>query len=247
MAENENKDRYSETVLTPVGRMSFPNVKDPKPYQGKGDPKYSVELLFEPEDLKRCKAVNPETNQFEDVDLTKVCSRVFKKNFPNVKVADQFNTKDEYGQVENWVIKNGNATSKRKRAEKKKGAENYEGKIHFQAKTNQEYPPRLFVLNKDRTKTELHRGIDADEAKIKALFVGGNYAYAEINVKAYGTPQGRFVTFYLGSLVFVKTGERFGGQSLVDRYDGEDLTGAAAEEYNPTDGAAPADDDDVPY
>lgn len=243
----ENQERYSEIVLTAVGRMSFPNVKDPKPFQGKGDPKFSVEMLFEPEDLKRFKAANKETGQIEEVDLTKVCGRVFSKNFPNVKIKDQFNTKDQHGQVENWVIKNGNATAKRKKAEGKKGAENYEGKIHFQAKTNQEYPPRLYVLNKDRTKTELVRGIDADEAKMKALFVGGNYAYAEISVKAYETPQGRFVTFYLGSLVFVKTGERFGGQSLVDRYEGDDLTGAAAEDHDPTAGSEDGDDDSIPY
>jgi len=224
----------SRILITPVYRMSFPNLSQPRSFQDKADGKksYNVEMIFEAADLQAFKLWNDETGNFEEVDVRQIAAQVAKEQWPGI------NVKSEFQPGRNWPIHDGDTRAAEQERKGKKG-DHYKGMKVIRAGTDESIPPRLYTVENKR-RVELVRGDDADKAKIESLFVGGNYALSEVTVKATETPQGRFIKFYLGGTKFVRQGEKLGSPSMMDRFDG--ITGGSSE-HDPTDGL----DDDIPF
>lgn len=229
----------SRILITPEFRMSYPNLINPKQFQNKGEPTYSMEMIFEPEDLAKFKLLDESPadpqNPFIDVDVQQMALAVIKGKWG----ADSYN-KDEW--VKNWPIKSGDALAERRRSNGKKALDAYLGKRVIRCKASADYPPRLYYQENGERK-EIVRGSDTAMNKGKQIFVGGFYAFAELTVKALDTAQGKFVTFYVNSVKLTREGERFGGPSMMDRYDQSGVSGGQTA-HDPTTGMT---DDDIPF
>lgn len=218
MSEKPN----SLLLRTPVFRMSYPNLVHPRAFSGrdggkKGDPMYSLEMLYDKVDLEKFQVRRE--GEWEDIKLANAMAEVAKAEWP--EYADQAVLIEAIkGRKLGWPLQNGDKKAADKEANKKKG-EAYVGKWVVPAKTSEEFAPQLFVIDAGKHR-ELERSTDSDMAKAKSLFVAGYYARANLNVKSQETPQGRFVTFYVNAVLFFKQGERIGGMSGEDRWGGVD-------------------------
>jgi hypothetical protein len=226
----------TRVLITPVFRMSYPNLLKARPFMrnGKpaGEPKFSVGGIFDPEDMGKFKTFDEGTGKFIDVSLPVVLVELAKAKWPGINVKEAVAAKEL-----DWPIKNGDQLAQKAEA-KKKSADHFVGKSIIQLSSSGEYPPNLYMRENGKRK-QLARGLDADEKRAASLFVAGSYAYAEVNIKPQETPQGRFITFYLNSVSFSKPGERIGGQSMMDRFDGVE---GGASDHDPTGGM----DDEIP-
>lgn len=231
----------SIVLITPQFRMSYPNLAKPRAFEqngkAQGDPKFSTEMLIPTEDMGTFKRWNETNDSFEDVDLARVCADAAKAEWPELNLKEAV----LHGGL-GWPITAGDkiADEKVSGGKKEDSVEAYRGMKVIRAKSNEDMPPRLYCYE-DKKKRQLVRGMDADMEKAANLFKGGSYAYAEITVKALKTPQGKFVTFYLNGVVFVKQGELLGSPSMMDRYDAG-VTGGESD-YDPTGGL----DDEIPF
>lgn len=229
----------SRILITPVFRLSYPNLVEPRAYQEngkpKGDPKFSLEALIEPDDLENFKIHDETTDGLVPADIRKIAVQVAKETW-----GSDFNVKAEF--AGKWPIKKGDDEADKKEAKGKDG-DPYRGKYVINAKANEEFPPRLYY-RADGKRKQIARGMDSDEARAKQLFAAGNYCVAEVTCKAGESPQGKYITFYVNSVLYVKEGERIGGNSLMDRFDG--IEGGISD-YDPTEGMAEETlDDEIP-
>lgn len=233
------KAKNNRTLLTPMFRMSFPQLIEAKPYikNGKpqGDPKYSVTMIFDPADLTKFKAQDPnDPNKLIDVDANLVVAELARAEWEGIKLKDR--TVDG-GMADSWPITSGDVYAAKQEAKGKPGKA-YVGKKLITAKTGVEYPPTLRVVQNGKV-VSLNRAFDKDMTLAKSVFTGGYYAMAEVTLSPSEVDGERYVPFYLNGIRFVKEGERFGGQSLMDRFGGTE-GGATAED--PTKGM----DDEIP-
>ena len=220
-------------ALTPEFRMSFPNLIQPRAFQDKGDQKnYRVEMLFEPEDLKKFRVENAQKQGLEEADINQILLNFAKDQFPGVNVKQDFQN--------TWPVRDGSNVAESKEADGKRGGDVYRGKKFIRATSGVDFPPNLMVVE-DGKKVTLNRGFDGDMEKAANLFVGGHYAFAEVVIKAVEVNGIKYMPFYLNSICFTKIGEKFGGQSLMARYD--DVSGGSAD-VDPTAGS---DDDEIPF
>lgn len=232
-------ERVMRVLLTPVFRMSFPQLVTAAQYRGpnnvpQGEFYFNTEMLFEAADLEKFQVINPETGEFEFVDVRVVASQLAKKKWDGIVVKEAVADKSLH-----WPIHNGDQHADKKEAAGK-SAEYYRDKRFLRTKALKKFAPSLKYLN-GKEKVDLNRGMDSDMDKAEALFVGGNYAFAEVSLVANETAQGRYLTFYINSVCFVKPGERFGGGgSLMNRYDG--IEGGVTD-HDPTAGM----DEEIPY
>jgi len=225
-------DKEPVILITSEFRMSYPeSLIKPQQYKGKGPYRYSVEMLFEPDALTRFKRPNPDTGEFEDVDVRSICAEVAKQQWPGINVKEA---------VENnelrWPIIKGDKKAE-KREQNNKRSDYYKGMEIITAKTGEEFPPRLYYVEGGKVK-QITRGMDSEEAKAKQMFAGGNYGYAEVNIKAMEVDEKKHVTFYVNSVRYTREGERIGGMSMMDRFEG--VQGGVSD-HDPTEG-----DDDIP-
>lgn len=227
-------------LITPEFRMSYPKLIvaeqyiDQKTKKPKGDPKHSLQMIFPNDDLDKFKVFNEDAGEFEDVDIRKVCVQVAKEEWPDIDVKEAC----KHGGMK-WPIKNGDTLAAELEARKKTG-DHYKGCSVITPTASQEFAPSLYV-NEGGKRKQLVRGIDADERKGKQLFdTGGNYAYGEVTVKAYEVDEKKFIKFYINAVVFLRAGERLGGTSLMDRFEG---TMGGESEVDPTEGL----DDEIPF
>lgn len=222
----------SKILITPEFRMSYPNLVTPRAFKGKsGEPVYNVEMLFPAEQLEEFKLFDEKAQEFITVDVRQVASAVAKEEWAGIDV------KAEFQVGKNWPILTGDDLADKKDAAGKSG-DAYRGMKVIRAKASNEYPPRLYC-SEDGQRKQLVRGLETDENRAKQLFVGGHYAFAEVTCKAQETPQGKFITFYINSVRFLREGERLGSPSLMDRFDGVQ---GGQEDYDPTAGM----DDEIP-
>lgn len=229
----------SRILITPPFRLSYPNLVEPRAFQQngkpKGDPKFSFEMLIEPDNLENFKLHDETTDTFVPVDIRKICVQVCKETW-----GSDFDVKTEF--ADKWPVKKGDVEADKKEAKGKDG-DVYRGLYVINAKANEEFPPRLYY-KADGKRKQIARGLDTDEARAKQLFAAGNYCFAEVTVKALETPQGKFIAFYVNSVMYLKEGERIGGNSLMDRFDG--IEGGISD-YDPTEGMAEETlDDEIP-
>jgi hypothetical protein len=224
----------SRILITPEFRMSYPNLITPKQFQNKGEPTYSMEMIFEPEDLGRFKLLDDPSGKFVDVDVQQMCLAVIKGKWGEIDVKSEF--------ARSWPVKSGDTLAENRKSKGKKALDAYLGKKVIRCKASANYPPRLY-FQEDGERKEIVRGSDTSTTKGKQLFVGGFYAFAELTVKALDTAQGKFVTFYVNSVKLTREGERFGGPSMMDRFDQSGVSGGQTA-HDPTAGMT---DDDIPF
>lgn len=241
MAKSKN------TVLfrTPPFRMSYATLLKPRAFMengvAKGDPTYSVEMLFDPADLDMFElkendewVVKPILNR-----LVAMCKAEWGEDF-DIKAAC------EHGGMK-WPVSDGTAKSKLGK-EKGKKWDAYDGKKIIRTKANENYPPQLFHGHGGEIK-ELRRDIEADLAKAGQLFVSGYYAKANGNIVPLQVDGKKYLTFYINAVMFYKEGERIGGMSGEDRFGGID---GGQQDYDPTGGGDAGAgggnvDDEIPF
>ena len=188
-------------------------------------------MIFALEDLDNFNKFNEDLEVFESVNIKDTCVELAKAEWPDIDIKSEFTAK-------NWPIKDGDALAKKREAKKKNG-DHYKGLKVIRGKASKEYPPRLYYTEEGKSKL-VARGLESDENKAKSLFTGGNYAYAEVTVKPNELNDDKYITFYLNSVKFVKTGERLGGQSMLDRFEG--IMGGVSD-HDPTAGM----DDEIDF
>lgn len=224
------KKFVSQLLLTPEFRMSWPALLKAVPFQNKpNSEEFSVLGIFDPDNLAFFRDENK-----QDRDIRRVMADLAQEEWPDIKnVNEEVKARKLY-----WPVVDGDQKAAELEARSKNG-DVYKGKRLMRLKAKAERPPELRFVVDGRYKV-LDRMDDADVSKINSLFVAGNYAFAEINVRPTQTPQGRYMTLYLNKICFLRTGERIGGgPSLMDE---DDVRGGTSD-YDPTQGMS----DDIPF
>lgn len=229
------------SLITPEFRLSFVNLVVPKPYmengKPRGEPYFSLEMLFDPEDMKSFKRWDEDAQALVDVDVTRICVEAAKIAWPGINVQEEFKV------GKNWPIHDGDTHADQKEAAGKKNVDHYRGIKMIKAKTSQEIPPRLYIMENGK-RTQLAQTIEVDANRAKQLFAGGNYAYAELSCAGVVSGNNKYITFYVNSVVFTREGDRLGGSSLMDRFEGYK---SQTTDYDPTDGMDGDLDDEIPF
>lgn len=238
-------------LLTPIFRMSFPALIAAKEFIDKGRPtgkwSYQVEAIFDETDLGNFKILD-DAGTPKNVTIADELSRLAKtawQDLPPYLYPDQPESqanpkvdpivaliKRQNGK--GWPLKKGEAIKAALELRGKKG-DQYAGKRIMSLKSNKTEKARPPILSVATGKTfrVLERSSEADMSIAQNLFVGGNYAFAAISIVADIVSGTRFLTPYLNSIRFVKDGPKFGGQSIMDRFDG--IQGGTSD-YDPTEG-----------
>lgn len=232
----------SRILLTPTFRLYYPSLLEPRSYQKKGQakgaPKYSLSMIFEPDALKKFKIADDD-GELVDVNIRDVLKELAVEGWPDI---DDIPAAIKHGGIK-WPIRKGEIVAKKKDGTTKH-AEHLDGNFVINAASSEQYPPSLKAYVEDK-QINLTRGLTADDTKIKNLFAGGNYAFAEVNVKPTEVDENKFLTFYLNAICFTKPGERIGGGgSLMDKYQG---THGGEADVDPTEGADDYNTDDIPF
>lgn len=238
----------SRILITSPFRMVFPKLLQAEAYKGKkgsnqkpGDPKFTMEGLFQTADLQKFHQYDEATNAFKEVDVSRILVEMAKEAWgENFSVKEAVASKDL-----RWPIKTGAQIIKKRLEDGKKPEQlaHYEGAtsvINFSA--SEEYPPTL-RYPKDKAWVAIRRGLSEDEGKGKALFglpAQGHYARAEVKIRTWVQNDIKYLTFYMNTVDYLKAGDPIkGGGSLMDKFSG--VSGGESE-HNPT-----ADlDDDIP-
>lgn len=232
-------DNPSRTVLSSTFILSFPNLLTPKQYQGKGDPFFSMEMIFDTPDLEKFRLWNDESGTFEEIDIKRLLVELAKEKWPDINVKEAV----VHGGLF-WPVKNGDKHADGREAKGKKNNDHYRGMSIINAKSSADYPPRLYYMD-GKLRRQVDRVTDAGKQVVSQKFYGGAKCFAELNVVAQETPQGKYLSFYVNAVRFVKDGERLGGMSAMDRFDG--IHGGESD-YDPTDGMSDEiDDDEIPF
>jgi len=203
----------------------------------KGEPKFSLEMLFDPEDMNSFKRWDEDAQALVDVSVAQVCVEAAKITWPGI------NVKEEFKVGVNWPIHDGDAWADMKEAKGEKNVDHYRGIKLIKAKTSEDIPPRLYIMENGK-RTQLAQAIEADANRAKQFFAGGNYAYAELSCAGVLSGTDKYITFYVNSVVFTRTGDRLGGSSLIDRFEGYKSQSA---DYDPTEGMDNDLDDEIPF
>lgn len=234
MSQEKNASRI---VRTPPFRMYMPNLITPRPYmekgKQKGDPKYSVQMMYLPEDLDKFSVRVGDTQEYEKVNLKNVLVEIAKEEWPDLDLKEA----QKYGGFK-WPLKNGDAECERREKNNKKG-DALKGYTLLNASTSEKFPPQLVEVV-DRKYKELDRSVNADVARAKELFTAGYWAKGVLNIRASVVDDKKFLTPYINGLVFVRKDQKIGGISAEDRFGG--IEGGESE-TDPTDGV----DDEIPF
>lgn len=224
-------------TLSPKARMAFSTLIDPKPFKEngveKGDPVYSAELLFRPEDMKAFRVEDPNNpDDLVEIDLAVYLSRIAKEAW-----GSDFNVKEAVATGDlHWPIKKGESVA----AKRKGNTEHYDGMKVISVKTGEEYAPGLFYKDENGKEQKVNRAVKSEMETARRLFYSGAYVTVECSLKASIVSGRRYISFYLNSVDFVEAGERLGGgRSLRDRVRGVEGGESA---HNPMAGM----DEDIP-
>lgn len=225
-------------LRSPMFRMSFPNVIEPRAYMGTGAKTFGVEMLLNPDDLGKFQLLTDEKDEsgasiWEEVDVQKLMVKIAKDAWADINVKEAV----KHGGL-TWPLIDGDKKAADREAKGKKG-DIYKGYKVLKASSNEEYAPSIHIID-GGVYRELDRNSESDMAIAKTRFVAGYYAKASLSCKAIETPQGKFIKFYMNAILFVKDGERIGGMSTADRFGG--IEGGSSD-YDPTEGM----DDEIPF
>lgn len=243
MATNEN---VSVTLISQPFILSFPELLKPKAYQPKGgkpkgDPEFSFEGISELDDLSAWDILDREKGEFTKGSVEKRLVMLARE-----KWGDDFDVKTKVAEKDlGWPFKSGDVKADKKGAK----AEHYRGKKSWRAHAKIEIngranEPALYEAVDGGELVKLMRSTEAGKQKINELFYGGAICTAEVNAVAMETPQGKYVTLYVNSVVFERHGERLGGGSAIERLRG--VKGGQSD-YDPTEGMGSDLDDEIPF
>jgi hypothetical protein len=237
--------------------MSYPHVIVPKPYQEagvkKGEPRFQMDMIFDPADLKKFRAEDG-AGHLVEVDIKQLAVQTAREQFSELVDTDKFKAaflKADGSPGKGWPFRDGTAfvadqNSKRQTKGKKdidkSISEAFNGKVIVSAKSYENVKPILSYYDATEKKTkQLSRISDVDMSKAKELFVGGNYAGAELSLRCSQVSGTYYLSFYLNAVRFLSEGEKFGqGNGMMDRFDG--VYGGESD-HNPTEGMS----DEIPF
>ena len=231
------KKSASLLLRTPVVRMSYPNLLNPKKFKDpktgrEGNPMYNFEMIMTPEDLENFEVLR-ETDEWDSINVSHAMAEVAKEEWPGINLKEAVANKSL-----RWPLKDGNQKKAEREANGKKG-DVYEGMKIIPVKATEKWPPQLYVVENSKFR-ELKRDDDADRRKIDQIFVAGYYVRANVNVTTAFLNEIKYVTFYVNAVVFIREGERIGGMTAEQRFGG--IEGGESD-YDPTEGL----DDEIPF
>lgn len=185
-----NSERHM--VITPIFRVSFPQVFTPKAFEDNEKKSFQIDMIFDEADLKL------------PYNGKKIQTVSMKKAVLNAKVDQWGEDKSQWPTFTYPVFKDGNERTN------DEGViyQGYEGKIYVTAKANEDKKPR--ILDK-------YGKVITDEAEI----YGGCYARAQLLARPYASGKNQGVSFKLLQLIKQKDGDKFGGFTS-DVFDVED-------------------------
>lgn len=223
------QETESRIIITAPARLYYPTLLTARAYHenGKpmGKPRYSTGMIFTPDLMDQFKEFDEATETFETVTFSKVLLEVAEAAWLSDYEGDEeepdarkaLRNAIKHGGI-GWPIKKGSDIAAKKDG---KHAEHLDGNLVLNPGSIEDYPPVLKAKVDGKMKN-LTRGLTENDAKIKHLFTGGSYAYAEINVKPTNVSNKKYLTLYLNAVVFIKPGETIGGGgggSAADRYE----------------------------
>ncbi len=246
----------TKRVLTPIGMMSHPHVITPRPYEEngvkKGEPRYQLMLVFPMADAAKFRAENAD-GQLVEVDIKKLAVQLAREHWvagtPADKGGDMTSNeafkaaflKGDGTPAKGWPFIDGDTIAAQMEAKKKAGFERFKGMLCINTKSYESVKPMLSYYDVSEKKTKpLHRSSDVDMKRAGDLFVGGNYAGAELSMRPSFVSGTHFISFYLNAVRFIREGEKFGGKGMMDRFDG--VYGGESP-HDPTKGM----DDEIPF
>lgn len=232
----------SRSLVTSEFRMSYPSILnarefvDPKTKAKTGKFSYQVEALFKPDDLKAFRMYDDATRTYSVVDASVIFADLATEAWGALPLIDpqsqqpvQFSVKHLFGyqglkngQLNGWPIRKGDIIAQYREAGGKRG-EFYKGTsvMSFKSYKNDNMPaPSLSMVTGSNTYKNLDRTNAADMDIAKSLFVGGNFAFATINVQAKDIAGVHYLVPYINSIRFTRKGDSLGGQTEMDRFDG---------------------------
>lgn len=242
----------SRSFVTPEFRMSFPHLITAHPYMQDGKPTgkeaYQTECIFPEDAMGQFKSYDENTQKYVDVNFPAAIAQLGNEAWPNlihpmtgakITLAQLFN---EVQAGKGWPLRKGDVVKAQKEAKGKNG-DHYAGMRVMSIKSNKidtVQPPVLSMVTGANTFKVLERSNDADMAKAKTLFSGGNYAFATISVVANIVSGTHFLTAYVNGIRFTRAGKSLGGASEMDRFDGVHGGSSA---HNPAAGM----DEEIPF
>ena len=242
----------TKRVLSPQFMGSYPHLIKAVPYQEggvtKGDPRFTLSMVFNPEDLVKFRAENA-AGELIEVDIKKLAVQLAKEQFPGLQDSNAFKAAFQKGDgspAKGWPFVDGNKVAAYMESKGKEGADRFKGKVVITAKTYEDSPPLLsygVTENGRLTWKPLQRSSDVDMKKANELFQGGNIYGAELSLRCAIVSDTYFITFYINSVRYLSAGEPFGRKSMMDRFDG--VYGGSSP-HDPTAGADNMDDE-IPF
>ena len=228
-------------LLTPEIRQSFPALITPREGiddEGKKTGKwaYSVEGLFDEDKLTQFRMYDDASQKYVNVDIREALTQLSKTAWPNLDPQALFQGQSGRG----WPLKKGDALKAKRESKGKKG-DHYAGLRVIALKSNVAegvQPPSLSQQLQGDNYKKFDRTVDADMAKAKLLFVGGNYAWAAVSFVANVVSGLHYLTAYMNGVRYTREGAKFGGQNEMDRFDG--ISGGSAA-HNPMQGMTNSD------
>jgi hypothetical protein len=227
-------------ALSPEFKVSYPQISKPSQYQDNAKLMYSVEAIIKPEDLGKFR-VKDDSGDTVQAHLEQLALQAAKREW-----GQNFNAKAACDAKDmKWPVKYGDEIIAKKDPIQQDRLGHYEGMRIFSSKCNAVIngKPNAPVV---RYQDDMGMVVNLDPrnpdhtAKIDELFKPGNFACAEINVKAYEVSEIKHVVFYLNKIMFLREGERIGSTSLMD--DAFSGVSGGQSDYNPTQGMA----DEIP-
>jgi hypothetical protein len=229
---------------------SHPHLITAVPYKEngveKGDPRFTLSMVFDTTDLAKFQAEDATGNIVEVDDIRKLAVALAREQFPELLDAKAFKGafyKGDDTPTKGWPFVAGDKTAADMETKGKDGFERFKGKIVIAAKTYEKSPPILTypVVEGGKTKWKtLQRGSDVDMKKAQDLFQGGNMFRAELSMRASIVSDAYYISFYINAVRFLAVGEPFGRKGLMERFDG--INGGESD-HNPMANA----DDEIPF
>lgn len=193
-----NRDRHM--IVTPIVRLSFPQLFTPRAYQDDPENKkvYRADLIFTREQLKEPYA----GKKAQTVSLLTAIQ--------NAKIDmwgyDKTKKNNGWPKFPHPTIKDGNE----KTNQEGEVIEAYQDMFYITPKTGEKFPPKIYGPRKETNLTE------------QDLY-GGCWVRAQILVKAYENGANKGIALYLNEVMKVRDDEKFGGMPTIDM-DAEDDT-----------------------
>lgn len=230
----------TKNVRTPVVRLSYAHLVEPKQYKEDGKPKgpptFNTEFIVEADDLKNFEISEADSDWEKAEDLNKLLASVARAEWGSDL---DIEAAVKHGGMK-WPVIDGNAriAKKEKDSNKKGGLDQYKDKKIIRGKSSEKYPPRLWVREAEGF-TQLDRDSEEDMAKAKKLFYSGAYVVATLSLVPNEVDERKYLTFYMNNVMFYKKGDRLGGTDPSKAFAGYE---GGASDFDPSEGM----DEDIP-